>query len=811
MEDTDILQGIHTRILGVDYDYIYCQSGPHVVNVKIPVRDYKELRAKGGGNLGDFEVNYTGFTQEAQDAFQYAVNIWDMLLDSDAKIVVDANFADLNSGTLGSAAPTAMYADFSTKVDQHIEFAAPLAEKIIGRSLNGAAADLSCNFNRSANWFYDFNNPDNIADNQTDFVSVVLHELGHGLGFLSRNSFASDNSGFIRAEKPLITDIFSLLLELGDGTNLILNLEEASSSLGTALTSGDLFLNSHSFTQGSLPEIFAPRPWRGGSSLSHLDETVYNSTDPLMTPSIGTKEIIHDPQIAVDMMNDMGWRSSFILHRSANVELVNQPVPITVEISTDVGVGFDSTSVLLVFSQDSFRVTSDTLFMTYADGTEQFSAQLPMNNRSDRYQYYIALADNVNKGYSSPLLAPRRYHNIQVGLDVVAPTIEHTPLEFFFLNEGEPTISATVFDSFSSVDTVILDYRIDGGEVESVGLNKIDLTSYELVLDLDLSNLLDGDVIEYRLRATDSAIAANTQVEPENGFYSMIVKDVPAAVEFYENNFEGSKVDFSLNRFSIDIESGFDGIGLHTEHPYQNAGTGKELNFVAQLRVPIRVVENGLIEFDEVVLVEPGESGQNFGDAQFWDYVVVEASKDNGASWIPLADGYDSGDKQIWSNRYTTGLSGQNSSSTGDSGILQRRSINLHQPDLGINSGDEVLLRWRLFSDAFAVGWGWMIDDLVIQGNQNSTPVVEYDASDTYISIFPNPVTENHLTFTVNGNINIHKMMISDSNGRLITQNIERIYLNDQKRIDLTALRPGVYFILFQTDKELISKRFLKL
>lgn len=804
-------ESLQARILGVDYDFVYCQASDHVVDQYVPFRGYEKVRVKGGGRLGDFEVNYTGFTQEARDAFQFAVDIWDMLLDSEAKIIIDANFADLNSGVLGSAAPTAMYADFSNKVDKRIEFAAPLADKIAGYSLNGTDTDLRCNFNMSTNWFYDFNNVDDIADNQIDFVTVVLHELGHGLGFISRNTFASSNGpGFIRSEEPLITDIFSLLLERGDGTNLLLNYDEASSDLGSALTSGDLFLNTHTVTRDPLPEIFAPDPWNGGSSLSHLDEAVFNSTDPLMTPSISKKEVIHDPEIALEMMNDMGWRSSFIAHRSGNSELVNQPLPISANIFTDEGLGFDSTTVLLIYSQDSFRMTSDTVVLISTDASSKFDGELPDDNITGRYQYYFALADTINKGYSSPLLAPRRYHDVQIGIDSLPPTIIHSPIEFLFLNEEEPNISAQVTDGFTGLDTVVVEFRVNGGSLQSKGFVAINLNHYEQVLNLDLSTLSDGDIIEYRLKATDRAMSSNVGTEPMNGFFSITVKDVPAETEHYENDFEGSSIDFSIDGFSVRAESGFDGSGLHSEHPYQNAGTGNELNFTAQLRVPIKVVEDGMIKFEEVVLVEPAEANNNFGDAQFWDYVIVEASEDNGVTWIALTDGYDSRDQAAWNSRYTTGLTGQNSSSTGDKELLRQRSIPLYQPSLGIEIGDIVILRWRLFSDPFATGWGWMIDDLVIQGNQGTTPIVEYDESNDFISIFPNPLSEDYLEYTVTGDIAIRKMLISDSSGRLVLEINDQANFNDKKRIYLSSLPSGVYFALFQTDKTSITKRFIK-
>ncbi len=811
-KDESPVKDMNVKTLGVDYDYIYCLASNRIVDRYIPVSDFTKLLGKGMGKLGDFEVTYTGFTPEAQAAFQFAVDIWDMLLDSDAKIVVDANFSDLNSGVLGAAAPTALYANFSDRVDPNIEFAAPLAEKIAGHSLNKTAADLRCSFNSSTNWFYDFNNVHEIAANQYDFTSVVLHELGHGLGFLSSNTFASTAGiGFIGAEAPLTTDIFSLLLENGGGVNLALNFEDGSTDLGRVLTSRDVYLHSHTVPNDPLPKIFAPAPWSSGSSLSHLDESSFNITDPLMTPSIGSMEVIHDPGVALTLMNDMGWRSSFIEHRAHNQELMDEPLPISAQVFTDEGVGFDSSSVLLIYSQDSFRLSIDTLVLTSADASSTFTVELPADNNTGRYQYYIALVDTINKGYSSPLLAPARFHDVQIGIDDVAPTISHAPVEFFFLNEDQPLINPEVIDGFTGVDTVMVEYKINGEAIITIGLDHKEFNLYEQFLDIDPAVLSEGDIIEYRIKATDNAMSSNSGTLPTEGYFVITIKDVPDVLNYYFTDFEDTNIDFSYESFSISAHAGFDGLALHTDHPYTNAGTGNELNLVSGLRVPIRIVNEGTIEFDEVVLVEPAEPSNDFGDSQFWDYVIVEASKNNGASWIALADGYDSTDRTIWKNRYDAGVDGQNSTSSADKNLLVRRTIPLHQPALGLNVGDVVILRWRLFSDPFAVGWGWMIDNLEIQKTQNTTPVIVIDEHSEDIKIYPNPTFIDQLQFTSVGDIKVKKVFISDSSGRRIGNHIFPQRQNGQYDIDISTLSSGVYFVLFETDDIWISKRFLKL
>ena len=61
-----------------------------------------EISPQQGGGAG-ITVTYSGFTAEAQAAFQFAVDIWAALLDIDIPIVVDATFAPLAENVLGSA------------------------------------------------------------------------------------------------------------------------------------------------------------------------------------------------------------------------------------------------------------------------------------------------------------------------------------------------------------------------------------------------------------------------------------------------------------------------------------------------------------------------------------------------------------------------------------------------------------------------------------------------------------------------------------------------------------------------------------
>lgn len=167
----------------------------------------------------------------------------------------------------------------------------------------------------------------------------------------------------------------------------------------------------------------------------------------------------------------------------------------------------------------------------------------------------------------------------------------------------------------------------------------------------------------------------------------------------YVTDFESGN-DFTGSGFQVRAQSGFTGTAIHTSHPYADAAT-----LTYTLNIPIIVAaSDAFIAFDEVALVEPGDPGSRFGDSNFWDYVVVEGSRD-GSTWIPIADGYDARDDAAWLTAYNNGTSGSET-------LMRNRQLDLHAV---FAAGETVLIRFRLFADAFVTGWGWAIDNLEIQ------------------------------------------------------------------------------------------------
>ena len=248
-----------------------------------------------------------GFPAEAQTALEYALDIWGQLLNSEITIWVNADWGTLSSGVLAQAGPETLHSNFTGATAANRYFPGALANSLSASDLSPGQPDLNITFGDEINWYYGLDG--NTPGSQYDFVTVALHEVSHGLGFIG-SATHNGNSGFTGVSgTPLIYDVF---VETSDATS-ILSFNSGTVDLGDALESDALFWNGvegwGASTSGR-PRLYAPPNWNGGSSYSHLRENTYQpgTVNSLMTPFLGTAEAIHDPgPIAEGMFRDMGW------------------------------------------------------------------------------------------------------------------------------------------------------------------------------------------------------------------------------------------------------------------------------------------------------------------------------------------------------------------------------------------------------------------------------------------------------------------------------------------------------------------------
>lgn len=677
-------------------------------------------------------VDYVNFPENANGigpkaCFQTAVDIWESFLSdigtAPQTIRVEARWTSLAPNVLGSALYTAAYANFKGAQKLNVFYPVAMAEKISGQELNDGEPDLFANFNSNFNWHL---NPDvgsAIPSGQHDLITVVLHELAHGLGFAGTFTLSGTNGqyGLNGTETPIIYDV---PIENGSNQNLIQSFPTPSPDLRPQLISANLFFDSPTAAR---PKLYVPATFNGGSSISHLDE-IYNATqNALMTFSIAAQERLHSPGIALNMLKDMGWETVRINHQQyAGSETVTGSYNITASIQADV-IGYITNTVKLHYTLDGTNFT--VVNMTATGNPNEYTAAIPSTGSADEYGYFISVLDNATREFVNPGKIVREgqaeLQNLfffETGPDNQAPKVAHSPKGFILKTDTQLKIDAEVSDNLG-VEFVTVEYYKNENLVGSANMllaSPPEDSIYSATLNLTGLNLQAEDKIKYRIVATDVSVIGNPNgnigYSPSaSTFHIVNVVGLEPTQDFYENNFNAASNDFFGNGFSITAPSGFTDPAIHTTHPYlQGDGLpGDALHLIYQLKIPIRVkAQDATIKFDEIVLVEPGEAGSVFGSENFFDYVVVEASKDGGITWTAVANGYDSRDNSAWLTRYNSAIVGNNSNATGDPALFRSRTLDLQ---LKFDTNEEVVIRFRLYSDPFAAGWGWAIDNLKIQ------------------------------------------------------------------------------------------------
>lgn len=707
---------------------IICYAKPVNQHTSIPAsREFFSARRDAKTKTALFDVDYTGFTPEAQAAFQTAVDIWSTLLTSSQTIHVKAVWTPLEKGVLGSAIYGATYANFPGAQTINTYYPVALAEKMAGMDLNSPTdPDIYATFSSVMTWDYGLTG--NPANDKYDLVTVVLHELGHGLGFVDSYSVENSN-GEVGVQDSVIPIIYDLALENNSGTNLYHDVASPSAALKTQLTGNAIYYNSPQVlanNSGTRAKIYAPSSFSDGSSISHLDEAMYpaGNINSLMSPQIGSAESIHDPgPIVKGLFSDIGWVFTFINHtKLPNTENTAGPFTVTAVITSEAG----PISVPSLYYNSG--LTSDTkVAMTPTGAPNEYSAVIPSTGSAGTYRYYISVNDKFSRKYTNPgqLISPGKtaiqyYYVFTTGPDTQAPTITHKPKGSILNTQTSLGIDAIITDNIG-IQTTTLEYRINGVSQAPISLTPGTPDSvYSATLHFG-SGLTIGDKLEYRIVAVDNSSHHNVGFSPAAGYHVVMVTGLKPAQVSYINDFNNASADFYGDGFSVATPAGFRNGAIHSQHPYQsgNGFPDNELNTTYELLVPIIVKKrNAIIQFKEVVLVEPGEVGAKFGDPNFYDYVVVEASTDGGTTWKSIDDGYDAGADNAWLTRFNSAFLLGNSSAVGDSTLYRPRALDLLKH---FHAGEEIIIRFRLFSDQLTTGWGWAIDDLNIQ---NDIPVV---------------------------------------------------------------------------------------
>lgn len=285
------------------------------------------------------ETTFVDFPVQAKTAFEEAASIWESYIVSPQKIKIEAKWASLPGTTLAQSGATKIFRNFPSAPFRDVWYPAALAEAISGRNLNNDEFEITVSVNRNLSWSFAL---DGVPQaNRFDMVSVILHEIAHGLGFNS--SFKLTDDG-LRGEwgQTLVPYIFDTYVQNGNDeiikdTRIFGNPSEA---IKLQLTGNNLFfaIGRNIFTE-RLPQLNATDPFRSGASTSHLDEFTYpqGNENSLMTPNLRSAEVIHTPgDLTLLILNQIGWgirnlpvSANTITATEPNLEVLVFPNPVS--------------------------------------------------------------------------------------------------------------------------------------------------------------------------------------------------------------------------------------------------------------------------------------------------------------------------------------------------------------------------------------------------------------------------------------------------------------------------------------------------
>ena len=326
-------------------------SGGKIIIVPLSGFDSTVAASPVGGNYR------TTVGAQRLEVFNHAAFLWSTILDLDYDIKVEVNFSPLtcspSSATLGYAGPNRV------KKINNVWYSTAQANQILKTDTSRTYNDIYADFNSSIDngcyngvpngWYYGIDNVQ--PANQEALLDVVLHEIGHGLGFLSfvDGGTGALFNGYIDAYSKNLYDN-----DLSKNWTNMTNTERLYSNNHDVLTwdgvNGNASASEKGITTGLINgniKMHAPLAFNSGSSVSHISTTV--SPDQLMEPYNTPTGV--SPSLETAMFKDIGYK--------LKSELTGNNIPVAESYSVNVPL---NGSVTLNYLSHVTEYDADTVF-----------------------------------------------------------------------------------------------------------------------------------------------------------------------------------------------------------------------------------------------------------------------------------------------------------------------------------------------------------------------------------------------------------------------------------------------------------------
>ncbi len=480
-----------------------------------------------------------------------AVQDWEAAIKTSGGAVhLTFDWRDLSTslpGILGFAGPT----EFIQRGDG-LFYPAALANTLDNTDyVNGAELEVVIASNFYGNtWYVDASNP-NVPFNRLDLYATVLHEIGHGLGFLG-----SAQNGQLKSPP----DKYDTLAYV-DGVQLL-----ARPNPNSFLTSNNVDIT---IGGGTFYKLHAPSLFINGSSYSHFDENTYPGGNPgsLMTPALAQGEVervLDGPTLGV--LSESGWPMDIKPISPAITKTVLSLNQVVVDWSLDLGL----------------NGTPPTSFVVQAlqGGTVQRSVTVGGAARS------ATLANLTNGGTYAIKVIPQGKDGSGNAAQTTV-SLKVPPGAPLLVNVTGSGLSRTVtWQVPNSGGSPILNYVVDSSK-NGAAFTQFGVTATNSIGTGTLSN----DVYQFRVRATNANGSSDFGFSLPVGFSSTVVRPLPLDGEIarlYQAYFArlpdsgGMSYNLGLRAAGnplVDISSGFS-VSTEFLNTYGNLGNQQ---FVEQL------------------------------------------------------------------------------------------------------------------------------------------------------------------------------------------------------------------------------------
>lgn len=235
----------------------------------------------------------------------YASETWNIRLDwTELSGSGIAEGGPSGNQTLGSVLKAQGNATTSL-IHDNVYYVSTLANHLVKSSFI-AGENMSISFSSNSTkvtWDY---STTSTANGTESFYATAIHEVAHGLGFISGENGAAPSGAGWTSPGPLIFDYY---LGLGtSGSDPLIGKTDAE--LQAAFISNNVYWTgpNGNAALGSPIKIHAPTTYSPGSSMSHLDFSIDMTQSLLMYPNdSGNPPLYSYAPLEIGMWNDMGY------------------------------------------------------------------------------------------------------------------------------------------------------------------------------------------------------------------------------------------------------------------------------------------------------------------------------------------------------------------------------------------------------------------------------------------------------------------------------------------------------------------------